>query len=217
MGKRRNILATGVTKASPRPNITEGRMSATAGKASRTTISPSPRLRMYGEEDPASEPMPETWINCLMRASRASSANSCGSCYMDGVEGLLAALHIETHGVHDALNSRHGSGNGAIIIDVGMDNSMPSPTSGKRASVRSGCLDATRIENSHSSKCWTTWRPRKPVPPNTVTFPRAIAPFPRRCRRAVPPQAPKVGGKSMHGWLLALPTTSPTNRNTACF
>jgi hypothetical protein len=31
MGKRRNILATGVTKASPRPNITEGRMSATAG------------------------------------------------------------------------------------------------------------------------------------------------------------------------------------------
>ena len=96
-------------------------MSATAGKASRTTISPSPRLRMYGEEDPASEPMPETWINCLMRASRASRANSCGSCYMDGVEGLLAALHIETHGVHDALNSRHGSGNGAIIIDVGTD------------------------------------------------------------------------------------------------
>ena len=27
-------------------------------------------------------------------------------------------------------------------------NSMPSPTSGKRASVRSGCRDATRIENS---------------------------------------------------------------------
>jgi hypothetical protein len=74
MGKRRNILATGVTKASPRPNITEGRMSATAGKASRTTISPSPRLRMYDEEDPVSEPMPETWINCLMRASRASRA-----------------------------------------------------------------------------------------------------------------------------------------------
>src|ERR1700730_18201670 len=62
-------------------------------------------------------------------------------------------------------------------------DSMSSPTSGKRASVRSGCRDATRIENSHSSKCWTTWRPRKPVPPNTVTFPRAIVPFPRRCPR----------------------------------
>ena len=131
---------------------------------------------------------------------------------------LLAALHIETHGVHDALNSRHGSGNGAIIIDIGMDLSMPSPTSGKRASVRSGCRDATCIENSHSSKCWTTWRPRKPVPPNTVTFPRAIVPFPGRCRRAVPPQAPKVGSNSRRtaGYSLCQ-TTSLTNRNRACF
>jgi len=77
--------------------------------------------RTYGEEDPASEPMPETWINCLTSASRASRATSRGSRYMDGMEGLLAALHIETHSVHDALDSRHGSGNGAIIIDVGMD------------------------------------------------------------------------------------------------
>jgi hypothetical protein len=92
---------------------------------------------------------------------------------------------------------------------------MPSPTSGKRDSVRSGCRDPTRIENSHSSKCWTTWRPRKPVPPNTVTFPRAIVPFPRR---AVPPQAPKVGGNSRRtaGYSLCQ-TTSLTNRNTACF
>ncbi len=81
--------------------------------------------------------------------------------------------------------------------------------------MRSGCRDATRIENSHSSKCWTTWRPRKPVPPNTVTFPRAIVPFPRRCNRAVPPQAPKVGGTSWRtaGYSLCQ-TTSLTNRNT---
>jgi hypothetical protein len=47
--------------------------------------------------------------------------DSCGSCYVDGLEGLLPALHIETHGVYDALDSHHSSGNGAIIVDVGMD------------------------------------------------------------------------------------------------
>jgi hypothetical protein len=45
----------------------------------------------------------------------------CRGCYMDGMECLLAALHIETHGIHDALDTGYGSGNGAIIIDVGMD------------------------------------------------------------------------------------------------
>ena len=58
--------------------------------------------------------------------------DSCGSCYMDGMEGLLAALHIETHGVHDALDSRYGSGNGAIIIDVGMDRFDAQPNVGEK-------------------------------------------------------------------------------------
>ena len=115
--------------------------------------------------------------------------DSCCSCYMDGMEGLLAALHIETHGVHDALNSRHGSGNGAIIIDVGMDRTRcRAQRRGKGLRCVPDAATRTRIENSHSSKCWTTWRPRKPVPPNTVTFPRAIVPFPGRCRRAVAPR-----------------------------
>jgi hypothetical protein len=35
---------------------------------------------------------------------------------------------IETHDVHDALDSRHGSDNGAIIIDVGMDRLDTEPT-----------------------------------------------------------------------------------------
>ena len=59
---RRNILAIGTTKASPRPNMTEGTTTVVAGKASRTA-SPFPRLRMYGEADSASEPMPDTWMN----------------------------------------------------------------------------------------------------------------------------------------------------------
>src|SRR2546430_8606808 len=60
--------------------------------------------------------------------------DSCGSRYMDGMEGLLAALHIETHGVHDALDSRHGSGNGAIVIDVGMDRLDAEPNAGEKGS-----------------------------------------------------------------------------------
>jgi hypothetical protein len=43
-----------------------------------------------------------------------------GGFYMDGMEGLSSALHIETHGIHDAPDTRYGSGDGSIIIDVGM-------------------------------------------------------------------------------------------------
>jgi hypothetical protein len=40
---------------------------------------------------------------------------------VNGMEGLWPALHIEAHGIHDALDTRDGSGNGAIVIDVGLD------------------------------------------------------------------------------------------------
>jgi hypothetical protein len=40
---------------------------------------------------------------------------------MYGMESLVATLHIEAHGIHDAFGSGNGSGNGTIIIDVGMD------------------------------------------------------------------------------------------------
>jgi hypothetical protein len=44
-----------------------------------------------------------------------------GGCYMNRTEGVSFALHIETHGIHDAFDSRYGSGHGAIITDAGMD------------------------------------------------------------------------------------------------
>ena len=185
MGKRRNILATGVTKASPRPNITEGRMSATAGKASRTTISPSPRLRTYGEEDPASEPMPETWINCLTPASRASGATLRLLLHGRNGRSVGRSPHRDSRRSRRPPAATAAATERSSLMSAWID-SMPSRTSGKRAAVRSGCRDVTRIENSQSSKCWTTWRPRKPVPPNTVTFPRTIVPFPRRCSAASP-------------------------------
>ena len=47
--------------------------------------------------------------------------DSCGGCYMDGTKGLVPALHIETHRIHDALDTPYGSGNRAIIVDVSMD------------------------------------------------------------------------------------------------
>jgi hypothetical protein len=40
---------------------------------------------------------------------------------VNGMEGLRPALAIEAHGIHDARDTRDGSCNGAIIVDVGMD------------------------------------------------------------------------------------------------
>ena len=161
---------------------------------------------MYGEEDPASEPMPETWINCLMRASRASRANSCGSCYMDGVEGLLAALHIETHGVHDALNSRHGSGNGAIIIDVGMDRLDAQPNVGEKG------FGAFRMPRRNSYRKFALEQmlddvaAEKASPAEYGHLPSCHRSFPSpmpSCRSAASPQSGRQ--QLANGWLLALP------------
>ena len=63
--------------------------------------------------------MPDTWINRPTPASRASRA-TVYHIDMNGMEGLWPALPIEAHGIHDALDTRDGSGNGAIVIDVGL-------------------------------------------------------------------------------------------------
>jgi hypothetical protein len=47
--------------------------------------------------------------------------DACCGFDVKGTEGLWPALPIEAHGIQDALDTRDGSGNGAIIIDVGMD------------------------------------------------------------------------------------------------
>jgi hypothetical protein len=74
--------------------------------------------------------------------------DSCGSCYMDGMEGLLAALHIETHGVHDALNSRHGSGNGFVTPLRACGPAGGSVATGRRKSA----IAATAFRQRSSSR-----------------------------------------------------------------
>ena len=54
------------------------------------------------------------------RFSRKPGDPCCGF-DVNGMEGLWPALRIEAHGIHDALDTRDGSGNGAIVIDVGLD------------------------------------------------------------------------------------------------
>jgi len=54
------------------------------------------------------------------RLSRKPGDPCCGV-DVNGMEGLWPALPIEAHGIHDALDTRDGSGNGAIVIDVGLD------------------------------------------------------------------------------------------------
>jgi hypothetical protein len=41
---------------------------------------------------------------------------------MNGMEGLWPALRVEAYGIHDALDTRDGSGNGAMVIHVGQDS-----------------------------------------------------------------------------------------------
>ncbi len=55
-----------------------------------------------------------------------------GGCYMNRTEGVSSDLHIETHRIHDALDSRYGNGHGAIIIDVGMDRLDAEPNLWKK-------------------------------------------------------------------------------------
>ena len=196
MGKRRNILATEVTKALPRPNITEGRMSATAGKASRTTVSPSPRLRMYGDEDPASEPMPETWIKCLTPASRARRRDPSGG----GSDAR--SPHERLTAFTTPSTACYGSDNGAIIVDVGMARTRC------RAELRGKALQcvldaAMRPERKNRAQADAGRRGgrEKPVPPNTVIFPCAIVQFPRRCLCAIPSQDPSAWAATFGGRL----------------
>jgi hypothetical protein len=50
------------------------------------------------------------------------------------MERQLAALHIETYGIHGTHNTCYGSGNGTIIIDVGMGRLKAEVSVGKQCS-----------------------------------------------------------------------------------
>jgi hypothetical protein len=54
------------------------------------------------------------------RFSRKPGDLSCGF-DMNGMEGLWPSLRVRAHLIHDALDTRDGSGNRAIVIDVGLD------------------------------------------------------------------------------------------------
>ena len=59
---------------------------------------------------------------------------------VNGMERLWPALPIEAHGIHDALDTCDGSGNGAIVIDV--------------------CLDRVEL-NVGDERCNAFWMPRR--------------------------------------------------------
>jgi hypothetical protein len=94
-------------------------MTVVPEKTSRTAFSPLPRLRIYGEGGSGiganaghvDEP-PDA------RFSRKPGDPCCGL-DVNGMEGPWPALRVQAHRIHDALDTRDGSGNGAIVIDVG--------------------------------------------------------------------------------------------------
>jgi hypothetical protein len=131
--------------------------------------------------------------------------DSCGSCYMDRMEGLLAALHIETHGVHDALNSRHGSGNGAIIIDVGMDRLDAEPNVGEKGfgAFRMPRRDSYRKFALEQMLDDVAAEKASPAEYGHLPSCHRSVPSPMSCRSAASPQSGRQ--QSVVGWLLALP------------
>jgi hypothetical protein len=54
------------------------------------------------------------------RFSRKPGDLCCGF-DVNRMEGLRPPLRVQAHRIHDALDTRDGSGNGAIVIDVGLD------------------------------------------------------------------------------------------------
>jgi hypothetical protein len=52
------------------------------------------------------------------RFSRKPGDPCCGL-DVNGMEGPWPALRVQAHRIHDALDTRDGSSNGAIVIDVG--------------------------------------------------------------------------------------------------
>jgi hypothetical protein len=54
------------------------------------------------------------------RFSRKPGDLCCGF-DVNGMEGLWPSLGVQAHRIHDALDTRDGSRNGAIVSDVGLD------------------------------------------------------------------------------------------------
>jgi ABC-2 type transport system ATP-binding protein len=124
---------------------------------------------------------------------------------MDGMEGLLPALHIETHRIDDALDTRYGSGNGTVVVDVSMDRLnaelnvweklcsafwMPRRRSYRKFALEQMLDDAAAEKASPAEYVH--------LPSCHRSFADAVVPFRRRPR--------KTGRKlSVDGWLLAEP------------
>jgi hypothetical protein len=68
-GRDRSSLRIVVRKASSCANVTAARIITAPGNAVCTAASPSPRLRIYGDGEPASAPSPDKCTNRLVPAS----------------------------------------------------------------------------------------------------------------------------------------------------
>jgi hypothetical protein len=134
-----------------------------------------------------------------------------GGCYMDGMEGILAALHIETHGVHDALDIRYGDGDRAIVFDVGMNrlNTEPNARDAAMRPAPKNHEDAGRPAGRESQSC----RIRSQFLLPSFNSPAdALMPAPPQAH----PGARQlfVGGRFRTG--TSRPNHSPIKRNTSC-
>src|SRR5262245_7511333 len=125
--------------------------------------------------------------------------NSGGSFYMDGMKRQVAALGIQTDGIHDPNNICYGSGNGAIITDVGMGRLNAEVNVGKQccsASWMPGC-DPHRIISL--KQLLDDVPAKKPSPAeygHLLSRHRSKGPFRVRSRRSLEPNRANPSRKS---------------------
>ena len=116
--------------------------------------------------------------------------------------GSMGALlmELDRRGIRTKVNHRrNGQKSGGIRFGVGslahlLKNRFYVGEVIYRGEVHRGAHEPILTRDLfEESRRWTTRRSRKPVPPNTVIFPRAIVPFPCQCRMPLSPQARQSG------------------------
>jgi hypothetical protein len=129
---------------------------------------------------------------------------------VDGMECLVAALHIEAHGIYDAFDSGYGSGNGVLIIDVGVDRINT------KLNVRETRCRAFRMPRCNPYQKFALEQMLDDAAAEK-TSPAKYGHLPS-CHRSVPSPipschstaSPQIGRQlSEDGWLLALPNDKP--------
>ena len=107
------------------------------------------------------------------------ACDSAGSFHMDGAKRLTARFIKNANEIDDGIRTLHGKCNRSIVPYVCLEgDDLADIAEGLQ---KRGCFPdretATRRRTPLAASRRTTWRPRNPDPPKTVTTRSAISPY----------------------------------------